>query len=145
MSTRSGNYPLAVLAYAQQIADLLDVRRGIVLSAAARAVLAAPPPHPVSYPTLNKAVRAAPVTLTKDEVAGVSLVADTRFYGRLAWLVYFGLVHRQTDIATRVRAEGNTPDVSKKLARRDETRHTPPTGGHPCLSSPPLLRPPAPR
>ena len=86
-------YPEPVLARAALIADTLGVPRDRVLWAGALAAALQVPESPVAYPEMAEGIRRA-VPFTRGLRDVTRAVAKGWFYGRHAWLAYFGMVER---------------------------------------------------
>ena len=87
-------YPQAVLDYAWQIRDLLDVGRDRILWAATLAVLLEPPERPVAYPDMGQGAGLLTIPYTVELHAAVRSVGKLRFFRRHAWMAYFGMTER---------------------------------------------------
>jgi hypothetical protein len=87
-------YPKAVLDYAWQIRDVLDIGRDRILWAATLAVVAQPPAKPVAYPDLNTGPTTCTVPYNREMYAAVRHVGRHRFFRRHAWMAYFGMTER---------------------------------------------------
>jgi hypothetical protein len=86
-----------------------------------------PPPWTTAYPTLNVASQRITVELTRDLYAPVVAVESDLFYGRLAWLCFYGLVHN----GSLTLQEYHNLEA-EQLAHLDHLAYQRLAGGHPC-------------
>jgi hypothetical protein len=101
--------------------------RRAVLQAACRVAVYHPPAWPTAYPTLNVASQRITVEITRDLYAPVVAVETDYFYGRLAWLCFYGLVHNGSLTLRTYHAY-----EPAHLAHLDQLAYQRLAGGQPC-------------